>query len=461
MRLPRYVRSESNHLSPKSLQLLSASATDYQRLLSPPPPTAQNTAIPPVPPVPHHLAFQPFPMRYRAPSYPGIIRPNQEPFAFEANIRSVAPDPPPPTAAPPSHHLPAMSLGGSLISLNRQISAQEHARHQEDQRRRQRALDQSIGRRFSNLYRAAVRRASIGRFVAQMDEQEMFAEIFASGSEGDFATAHSEFPYAPREKPEYLPSFTHMGKPAPGFTFDFGPSSAAASLEAAGSSIINVDEVPVASTSALKVEDASTLLVCARCLDPLVLGGGDGGQMRLWGLRCGHLIDGKCIGKIMKPVPAWLIHDKENGKSTEGSPAPGTGKGKQREVASDEASRAMDSADSAPEPEPELELAEANSIRSRLRPRYFSSLNNTPPAAGPSSMARRGARLHGHRPEHARAGGYRGGVGKGKGKVREARVEERYEWVCPVAGCGRVHVSLLVGGQWVQDGERGAVGVYA
>jgi hypothetical protein len=32
--------------------------------------------------------------------------------------------------------------------------------------------------------------------------------------------------------------------------------------------------------------------------------------------------------------------------------------------------------------------------------------------------------------------------------------------MCPVAGCGREHVSIKVGGVWKMDPERGAIGLY-
>jgi len=397
------------------------------RFFSPPPPP-QDHDVPPVPPIPRHV----FRMRRRPPSFPsfGVIRPNQEPFPFEANIRF--PTPPFPEPAPPPHHVPAMSFGGAIISLNRQLLTEERARHQDERRRRG-----QIMRQFSHRYRAAI----------QQDD-EPFAQLFASEQLDDMGFGHVDNLRNSRKKePQYLPSFTHPGRPAPGFTFDFAPPSPSSSPKISTKPpVIDVDEDPVASTSALRVEEASTLLVCARCLDPLVLGGGNDGR-KLWALRCGHLIDGKCLEEIMVTPPAAEDHGKAVKENAETAR---TAKGKEV-VTSDESSLTTQSPESAEPDYPELK-----SMRSRLRPRHSASHSTPAPVAGPSipaprrSAFRRAMLKHQHRLPQS----------KGKGKIAELLVVNSYEWSCPVSGCGRVHVSLLVGGRWVPDGERGAIAVY-
>jgi hypothetical protein len=39
-------------------------------------------------------------------------------------------------------------------------------------------------------------------------------------------------------------------------------------------------------------------------------------------------------------------------------------------------------------------------------------------------------------------------------------VEADYQWKCPVAGCAKVHTSLLIVGKWIMDEKTGAIGVY-
>jgi hypothetical protein len=56
---------------------------------------------------------------------------------------------------------------------------------------------------------------------------------------------------------------------------------------------------------------------------------------------------------------------------------------------------------------------------------------------------------------------HRGKRNKGKNKVVEQVVEATHEWTCPLSGCSKVHVSLLIEGEWTMDKERGAIGIYA
>ena len=258
-------------------------------------------------------------------------------------------------------------------------------------------------------------------------------------------------------EPDYKPVYTHPGKPAPGFTFDFAPSSETPS-SSSSTSVIIVDDSPGPSTSASSSshnDDPNTILVCARCMDALVTGdsmtGVEYARRKIWGLRCGHMLDGKCIEEIMKPAPsAASIGNASdtsdvNGKGKEAvaGDAPQLGKGKGKAVDASESDDQLDFL--AP-----LVPPDSNSIRSRLRPRHHSTTSHAPPTDS-SSLSQRVIHPSGRQLM---------GKGKGKGKVKASLVEAENHWRCPVAGCAKVHTSLLVDGKWIMDDKAGAIGVY-
>ena len=240
-------------------------------------------------------------------------------------------------------------------------------------------------------------------------------------------------------EPDYKTEYTHSAKPPPGFTHDFELSSTSLMP------VIEIDS-PCSSSSSLG-RPGDAVLACPRCHDPLVLGAADiaeeRARKRLWGLRCGHLLDGKCVEELMKPPPLVVpkaIDVKGKGKAEciDEPSLPGAypthslkGKGK-----------AMES-DITPEPV-------FSSIRSRLRPRHPPSLPPEPlPASpGPSRVRPRAPRTP------------LKGKGNGKGRAKVPIVEAEHEWTCPVGGCGRVHVSQLIGGRWIMDDKRGAIAVF-
>jgi hypothetical protein len=420
---------------------------------SPPPPPLDLT-LPPVPPLPPQFtALQSLPMRRRPPPFPAsnpvpaVVRPIDLPFVFEAPVPSAETTVPPAVAAPPSHHVPTMGFGGALISQHRQNTASEDAarrRRAAEERERERLNDENFGRRFTNLYRSAIRRLSGGppprRSRPQpLDHDDIITRFLADVPEIFFSSISNDPTRSRRNVSEYCPLFTHPPKPAPGFTFDFAPPSLSPSPASSSSkSKINVDEPAASSSSSSASEEESTLLACARCLEPLMLGGGsDDGQQRLWGLRCGHLIDGKCAEHIMKPSDPVSVKGK--GKATV-------------EMVQNNTSNA----------DKEVVVKEAeppttpNSIRSRLRPRHHPS---SPQSSEDQSVNHRLPVLslvddprHLLRPARK---------SKGKSKAKEPPVEGSHEWVCPVAGCDKRHLSLLVGGNWIMDKDRGAIGVYA
>jgi hypothetical protein len=259
-------------------------------------------------------------------------------------------------------------------------------------------------------------------------------------------------------EPDYQPAYTHPGKPAPGFTFDFAPPNNGSPTSSSSPTVIVVDDSPGPSASASSSlsshnDDPNTILVCARCMDALVTGdsmtGIEYARRKLWGLRCGHLLDGKCIEEIMKPsVPTVDTEEILN-------PADVKGKGKDRMSTLEPPrldkgkGKAIDQAP--PELNARLDFSsqpESNSIRSRLRSRHSTShaadIFSSPPRVIRPLPNRWSLK----------------GKSKGKGKMKAFFVEAEHHWKCPVVGCAKVHTSLLVEGKWVMDDKAGAIGVY-
>ncbi|TDL17946.1 hypothetical protein BD410DRAFT_516063 [Rickenella mellea] len=137
-----------------------------------------------------------------------------------------------------------------------------------------------------------------------------------------------------RHKPDYVKTYTHPQKAQPGFTFDFalpspvivvdaepGPSgstsfsfaSASSSSAASASASASTSAAASSSTATAPPTDpqTNTTLVCAKCLDPLlinVVGPEEKvAKKRIWALRCGHLVDGRCVEGIMRPPPPPVV----------------------------------------------------------------------------------------------------------------------------------------------------------
>ncbi|KAI0649182.1 hypothetical protein C8Q79DRAFT_999028 [Trametes meyenii] len=334
------------------------------RLLSPPPPAAQRGHTPGVPPLSRFLAPQAsIPRRHRAEDVPPPIRPVPQPLVFEARVarpRLARPPPAPaaPLAAAPSHHRPSMSLGGAMISLHGP-NARAEANHGNQAGNRL-----SRGFNLPNFTDILRRVMGYGDVVADvppstnplrrwrhgimpwtwddvaLDADEEFLTPFGEndhwfslperldairpgGDRGLFGVPAAE------KVPFWKPEYTHSHKLSPGFTHDFAPADDPSSQTSASSprSVIVLDEDeagpssgPSASSSATAVE--TTL--------PLVLAPADSSSpedakmRRVWALRCGHMLDGKCVQELMQPpeplAPAEVAPPEE----------PLTGKGKGR-----------------------------------------------------------------------------------------------------------------------------------
>lgn len=420
------------------------------RIFSPSPPP-QIAAIPPVPQIPRRF----IPMRRRPPPFPtapGLVIPNAEPFPFETNIRlTPAPIerlPAPGPAAAPSHHTPVMGFGGALLQRARAAFEHPPARsHNHERRRRVFGIPADVFMQWNPL-------DFFGHDEDELYDDDGFRHYRAADfhdepgdrlMRGDLRLFNAHAPGRPSE-PDYKPEYTHPVKPPSGFTHDFELSSMTPA------SVIDIDS-PCSSSSS-NSRSGETMLTCPRCHDPLMLGATDVAEdrakRRLWGLRCGHLLDGKCVEELMKPTPLVTPRSLDTGD------VKGKGKGKAKE-------------------EDELELPGAyltrslkgkgketdgnifnifsepdfSSIRSRLRPRP--PLPSGPLHAGPGPSRAR-ARAAPRQPMKAKA--------NGKGRAKVPNVEAEYEWTCPVGGCGRVHVSQLIDGRWVMDEKRGAITVF-
>lgn len=309
----------------------------------------------------------------------------------------------------------------------------------------------------------------------------------------------------PRRAPhEYRVAYTHPYPPAPGFTHDFESPSPSVT-------IIDVDEEPgpsdkpTGSSSSNMTSGNMNALVCARCLDPLVLGGSSMSEdartrRRLWSLRCGHMLDGKCIAELMKPQPTpdmeptvMEIADTNCSYSTMQGEAPsvetpfpvssqglaldGTVRLDTGPSARTTKARAKARAiERQPVPSQSVEddsepttSADNSSIRSRLRPRdmaghvaHTSSSSSTSFRASTRSSSQRTPTTVHPAPSLAAPRTKRRPKGKGKQKVVEPLILGRHEWRCPVALCERVHLSLDIETQgWVMDETQGAIPIFA
>ncbi|KIL65707.1 hypothetical protein M378DRAFT_10587 [Amanita muscaria Koide BX008] len=454
------------------------------RLISPPPPHAHRPSpVPPVPPVPSRYAgHTSLPMR---PPVRAIARP----FDFEADHHPRYPIPatanhrrrigsPPLHASAQSHHVPSMGLGGALISSYRDSQHQNAHHHHHNHRHSQPGLLARAGAAASGFANRLSRNLAHYRNWGSGDngpaghfgggshrhhrhhdhhhnhhhlppdtrDDDALARLLVETEMQELFGRHLLRHFVRDQQPQsmtYQPAYTHPRPADPGFTHDFGAEPTPTSTHRrrhSGPIVIDDDEMEVGSSSAARrasspVSIKSTnVLVCARCLEPLVLSAGllgeDAERRRVWGLRCGHLIDGKCLKEIGQPSGDASDEEgttktevKSRGKARRASPAKGKGKGKAKAV--DE------------EPEAETETPERsvgtgaaiassppdNSIRSRLRSsRTSSTLSITASPTSPASTRRK--------------------------RTRKPKIEGEYRYLCPVVGCGSIHVSVKADGEW-------------
>jgi hypothetical protein len=485
------------------------SAITGSRLRSPPPPVPIIYSPPPVP----RLISRPRPLNQPHLPPPDVVRPSAEPFAFEMtmmpHMTRPASHPPPGDALPPRHR-PVINLGGGFTSSNHQLEAELIRRQQARDRARQRYFDhlriaRGIHQRHGFLSHTFGRIFPSWLFGDPTEEEMMdalaFSELATPPDVGPFGFGDDRAQLR-RTTHEYRVAYTHPYPPAPGFTHDFESPSPSVS-------VIDVDEEPGPSTKASgsSSPENSNTLVCARCLDPLVLGGSnmsedERSRRRLWGLRCGHMLDGKCIAELMKPRSApdleptgtevaviELPSSGSQGQSSSTQTEDGTqsvvlgeaispdGKSLTRFTKARGKARAIEQPSQSSQPaeaaSDQTNFAEDNSIRSRLRPRNnaghvvhitSSSPTSSHACAQPSQSSSRRSPATGDRlivantHHHAR----RRPKVKGKQKATEPVILERHEWRCPVALCERLHLSLHIESRgWVMDETQGAIPIFA
>ncbi|CDO74934.1 hypothetical protein BN946_scf184945.g6 [Trametes cinnabarina] len=329
----------------------------------------------------------------------------------------------------------------------------------------------------------------------------------------------SRYGPAPEKIALWRREYTHPWKLTPGFTYDFAPSEDPTITSGNTSPPIYLDEDGAGPSSSASTSSSATAvettLVCARCLEPLVLAPSNDTSYqseemkmrRVWALRCGHMLDGKCVADLMVPPEApaesvsmepteeqLIANAKGKGKAREGADidmphaVAGEGdvplaeetaipdrKGKRKAVEPPESQ--------APPKRPALASAakpEPNSIRSRLRSHGRAGADESPSSSGApayvtaaaaendsfSSSTRRGRRQPGTSPvstaqTQSQTRSRAKGKGKGKAKVEQKPlIEAEHEWKCPVAGCGCVHYSVRVNGVWKTDETRGPIALF-
>ncbi|KZW03519.1 hypothetical protein EXIGLDRAFT_721729 [Exidia glandulosa HHB12029] len=148
---------------------------------------------------------------------------------------------------------------------------------------------------------------------------------------------------------------------------------------------------------------AQRMLVCAKCVEPLRAGASDK-SVRVWALRCGHVIDGRCLLALAEdPERAAAFAEIEPQASTSTSSSPSSSKRKQ----------------------PARRVAKGRTTRGKKA------------SAAKSAAA----------------------------QEEETLVLAEHEWSCPVGSCGRKHASQLVKRasgppQWVQKSGSGAIQLF-
>ncbi|KAE9401868.1 hypothetical protein BT96DRAFT_577564 [Gymnopus androsaceus JB14] len=211
---------------------------------------------------------------------------------------------------------------------------------------------------------------------------------------------------------------------------------------------------PAASPSTVAQLTISVSLVCSKCLDPLLLGEGatamasltastevdvdrvqvpererNARRYRIWGLRCGHLIDGKCLEALGYPPRALDAETKR----------------KWKEKACDNDVAGAGNNDGEGKTQSEESASFSNSIRARLRSATSNTSSSESTVTAPPSLLHR---IFGSRPQP-----------KTVPKIQETYII----WRCPVANCRREHVSVKMDdGVWRQgqgQGERRRVKV--
>ncbi|KAG6835898.1 hypothetical protein H0H93_013539 [Arthromyces matolae] len=416
------------------------SASSRRRLVSPPPPAPQHYQPPEVPQVPQRFSmFTGLPRRSPNAATPPVIRPIERNFGFGGDAQRLGgaaiPEHPnrhrrfhvQPRGEPEPHHIPTLGLGGAIIALN-------------DERNRSNAhtLPRTHNRRILHNHINVPEEVRPGLINRGWNFVRQFYTTFAvpnaeDDNDDDYIPFHqthvpagialNDLIFHPRgyEEIKYKPEYTHPGQPEPGYSFNFAPAESPPPPSKPAPVVIDLasdsEDGPIAGPSKLPLQPPSpsttrALLVCARCTDSLLLGGGlvgdEGRRRKIWALKCGHMIDGKCLDVIGAP-------DEEN-KQDSSQNAKGKGKAKIDDNTTTTTTTTTDA------------HAE-NTVRSRLRSRVpLPPIPHTMNPESPPTLTTLGKRKRG-----------------------KPRIEATYEWKCPVKSCEHLHASVKIDGVWLPE----------
>jgi hypothetical protein len=282
-----------------------------------------------------------------------------------------------------------------------------------------------------------------------------------------------------------------------GFLFDESDSEAAQRMREKRRKTKGKGKAPV-QTPALGIVQKLLGTICVRCGDPLMIDGNE--DQKLYGLQCGHVLDGKCLWTIGIPPlpvpPPSFANEKGKGKekqdpsfkftftvppkpSLKRDEEPGRTSGQFEEVDNPtplfipEPTRSRlrsrrelvptpsaskrrrlhqsgDNIDGVDDTLPSNSIPIAPSLN--LSNPFFPSINNPPTSAATNSRGNK-KRKKPHPHSKMRK------VPNTKGKLRE----EVYDWKCPVEDCGIPHRSVRLdveGAKWKCDSEGGAIGMF-
>ena len=259
----------------------------------------------------------------------------EQPFGFEQGLQAQPRLPPVRDvlgqenlgARPNAADRPNIALGGGMLALNRRnlFDAAHPVPSRADNNGGWRGILGGFG---LAAYRMFFQPADGGSqpMVRDMDDDRDLLEALALDAEErqqdhrfrlihrPFARRHAHQQHQQPEEPKYKPTFTHPAKPEPDFSNDF-----------ASQAVITISDGPGPSST----HETGTVLVCAMCLDPLVMNVvGAEEEMhkrKLFALRCGHILDGKCIDSIMMPPNT---SDRKEDQDLDEGLASSSGKGK-------------------------------------------------------------------------------------------------------------------------------------
>ncbi|CAK5275642.1 unnamed protein product [Mycena citricolor] len=408
---------------------------------------------------------------------PAPIRPFEQDFDFQfaSPPRQTSPRPaavPPRRAfspefrhAPAARHNPPMGFGGALISTN---NARLEAERAERQRRMDRrlaggrvapgiaqpdggrsgldgwhAVNHNVGymqgMANTNPFRWGGEGAPVNQVnvlaLGQLEDADtrtqgdaqlaldLFLADAEHGARADMAHLRRWAIFRPpREEDKYKKEWTHPRRLDPGFISDFSPSDALSGVvEDHGKGKAKEEFIDV---DAENDGGPNVLLVCVKCLEPLSMCSelsipeDELRKRRVWGLRCGHVIDGKCVDLLRIPQSA-------------AEPQTAAAEQPDQKEPDEQTEDDGDAGGLIPAP-----------IASRLRHRATLGV----PTNGTSRRASA---------QRAKA--------KAKPKGRQARkpvVEVEFTWDCPVESCRRKHVTQRIAGQWINPPDTGAIPMF-